>query len=445
MARTLERAALAIVRRLQRINPDYGVRPLTAGEVAAVLRKCNTRQVSVDHLPSVAVWTPPLDGENLLLVAADAPYAVARFAALRTAAQYELGDAPPIAAYAAAACGILNVQDVERKGGAFVRRKQSALASAPDAFWEGYSPVYILRIAARVLAYIAARPRSASAPQRASAQYHLDLGRVALRHRRHTSALRHFIRAEEMATAQGNAEVLVLSVLNTGNVHRAKGDLRTAAEKLHLAAERGISVARRDLAARALHDLAAVAIERGDYGAADGYLMEAAAHYPQGDHRRLILFADAAYMWMEQGHCSRALRILSALVPLIAEGPHRTQVMASMVRAASAAGERQLYERLWPEVQASADVYRTTTEGLRACVELVIAHYRAGERPRAEELARVVYRNARRTGERGIAREVKRTVRDGRAGCGLRPAAPASSADIEAFAEQIVDSLAVIR
>lgn len=128
---------------------------------------------------------------------------------------------------------------------------------------------------------------------------------------------------------------------------------RAAEKSLRAARRRGLPV----FAARALHDLFAVAAERGMFEEADRYAAQAVAAVPAGDPSVPMLAHDVAYLWLSRGEFGRALPVLEVLAPVMESVPGGARVWASLARASAAVGEIDLYRRAveaWKRVGETA-------------------------------------------------------------------------------------------
>jgi tetratricopeptide (TPR) repeat protein len=138
----------------------------------------------------------------------------------------------------------------------------------------------------------------------------------------------------------------VLSYL-TGNYRRAETRLARA---LALAAKRGLRLARGEI----LHDLFVLELNRQDFVRAEEYAAGALRHYLPAHDRLPALAHDLACLWMDQGHFTRALPLLRAVVRRLEEPSERFQSYAAAARAAGGAGDGDAFEWAWRGAQETA-------------------------------------------------------------------------------------------
>jgi len=131
----------------------------------------------------------------------------------------------------------------------------------------------------------------------------------------------------------------VLSYL-TGNYRRAETRLARA---LALAAKRGLRVPRGEI----LHDLFVLELNRQDFTRAEAYASSAVQCYLPGHDRLPALAHDLACLWMDQGHFTRALPLLHAVVCRLDDLSERFQTYAAAARAAGGAGDREAFDWAW--------------------------------------------------------------------------------------------------
>jgi tetratricopeptide (TPR) repeat protein len=145
----------------------------------------------------------------------------------------------------------------------------------------------------------------------------------------------------------------VLSYL-TGNYRRAEARLARA---LALASKRGLRLSRGEI----LHDLFALAITQQDFTRAEQYASSALQCYLPGHDRLPALAHDLGCLWVEQGHYSRALPLLQAVVGHFDEWSQKLQSYTAAARAAGGAGDEAAFAWASPkawEAAAKIDEHR---------------------------------------------------------------------------------------
>ena len=177
-------------------------------------------------------------------------------------------------------------------------------------------------------------------------------------------------RANRIAVWTKDWEAQARSLNSLGNLCYTQGRFSEAKQRLHQA----LRVTRRtklpDLRGEVLHDLCVVGFMTGEFRRGQNYA-EAAFHLYAPEHPRLSALAyDVAYMWMTQGHFSRAIPVLEVLLNCFHEPERRFQVFAALARASGACKRRELFERIWTEAWTSADFSRARSTLAAALVDL---------------------------------------------------------------------------
>jgi tetratricopeptide (TPR) repeat protein len=177
------------------------------------------------------------------------------------------------------------------------------------------------------------------------------VGRLARRNGEATRAEGWLHTAIVLARRSGDHTSYARALLGLGNLAVQGGNLPRA-QVLH---RRALQTARRhrlrSVEAQALHDLFVTAAETGS----DDEAREAAAGALRAygsDHPRLpVLAADVACFWVARGQFERALPVLRAAAPRVADAAERTVVLANAARAAAGAGDGAAYAELAAEVR----------------------------------------------------------------------------------------------
>jgi len=183
------------------------------------------------------------------------------------------------------------------------------------------------------------------------ARYAWLAGRLLRTHGEGRAAERWLRRAYRLAVSQKDGETQARSLTALGNLSMQRGSL-PAARALHL---RALRVSRRwrlrEQEGMALHDLFVVATDQRYRAEADFYARAAVTACSSSD-RLPRLAHDIAFHWMEQGFCSRALRVLDALRPHFSTPDHIVRVAANQARAAGGIGNRARFLKHHAEVQS---------------------------------------------------------------------------------------------
>jgi tetratricopeptide (TPR) repeat protein len=198
--------------------------------------------------------------------------------------------------------------------------------------------------------------------------------------------------------------------LGLGNLYKQRGNY-PAAWRFHIRALRAARRhALRDLVARSLHDLFAMAVEIKPAAEAQELAKQAFRAYGPRHPRLPALAHDVAYFWMGQGRFAPALDVIRAVQPHIADPGEQLLVAGNLGRAAGGAGDRQTFEEAWEQVWTAdeRDRYPVAGQGL-----LELAHGASSLRdwPRAEKAAEAARDMAQRHGQ-GQVMIVSETVLD---------------------------------
>jgi tetratricopeptide (TPR) repeat protein len=186
----------------------------------------------------------------------------------------------------------------------------------------------------------------------------------------------------------------VLSYL-TGNYRRAEARLARA---LALASKRGLRLSRGEI----LHDLFVLELNRQEFGRAEEYAAGALRHYLPSHDRLPALAHDLACLWMDQGHFTRALPLLRAVVRHMDDPVECFQTCAAAARAAGGAGDGAAFEWAWRAAWEAADRLDESRTRAAALVDLGRGAASLGrwtQAVQAFEQARTV---ASRRGETGV-------------------------------------------
>lgn len=436
-----ERGTLAVVRRLQEVDPRYGLHPQRQADAEALLAASTTVLVESEGV-SVPRWTPPIDGASLLLVPPGLPYTPLRYAHNLVAAMHRLRTQPPRIAVTAALVGILNVEDTQRKGEAFIRRKRAALEAIPGLFRE-YDVDELFAISLAVRDRLALQPEK---PRREpkSAAYYLELGRAARCHRQYRVALKLLKRSLLLAKNTREHLIAARALLNIGITWRVLENAGHARAVLERAAKMAELHGLAEMHGAALHELSALAFGRGDLAGSDALSIRAFWIYPADCPRRVALLHDVAFTWMERGYNQSALTTFLGLLRHDLEAPQRAGLYANIARAAVGAGRNDLYEEYWPRAEAACSTLPDHHEQSQALVDLTIAHCGTGAFDRAILTGERAIRAARHAGEVMELQEAETWLLVATERRPIAWLAPPPRTDIDEFAEVALAALSTL-
>jgi len=282
-----------------------------------------------------------------------------------------------------------------------------------------------------------ASPRSASLA--------LAVGKLARERSELPRAETWYRHAIMIARQIGDWSVYGRAYLSLGNMARNRGNF-PAAHRMHIKALR--SAKRKGLSGivgESSHDLFVIATEMGRSEQAEHYARQAFRAYG-AEHELLPALAhDIAYYWMDQGYFARALPVLEALEPLFLDLKQKLPVRANVIRAAGAAGDRELFRKMWNEtnkltreVEASPVVADSLLEMARGAASL-------GEWDRAEQVAERAVAVASERGQAAVvvrAESVLASIRSGRSvEKAIAARAGRTSDQADALANEMVRSL----
>jgi tetratricopeptide (TPR) repeat protein len=156
-------------------------------------------------------------------------------------------------------------------------------------------------------------------------------------------------RARRVAVWTGDWEMQAQAINSLANLKIQHGDLTTA-RRLLLSAVRVAKRNRlRERHAMILHDLFVVSTYLGRFDEADTYAQQAFTAYGP-DHPNLSkLSFDVAHLCTQLGQFSRALEVLEELRTRFDDRDNQLRVIASIARAAAAAGDADAFDRAWTE------------------------------------------------------------------------------------------------
>jgi tetratricopeptide (TPR) repeat protein len=175
-------------------------------------------------------------------------------------------------------------------------------------------------------------------------------------------------RAKRVAVWTGDWELQAQAINSLGNLKVQLGDFAGGREFLASAARLAKRKRLREREAKVLHDLLAVSIYDGRLDEAETYAVKAFSAYGSEHPDVINLAFDVAHLWMQRGQFARALAVLKALYPRVADDDRQLRVIASAARAAGAVGEADTFHYAWVDAWKLID--GATVSHLRAAAPL---------------------------------------------------------------------------
>ncbi|HEV2149323.1 MAG TPA: hypothetical protein VGR37_18110 [Longimicrobiaceae bacterium] len=237
-----------------------------------------------------------------------------------------------------------------------------------------------------------------------------------------------------------------MAVIGVGNAFYRQGFYHRARE----AQTAGLTLARKyrlkEMQARAHHDLFITSAELHEAERAEEHARLALQAYGAAHRNVPALAHDVARFWLELGHASRALTVVTALLPHMKRPIHRLYALSSLAWAAGGCGRQEAFESAWNEVWAAAALPGAGAAAASALLQLAYGAAALGEVARAEAAATAALRIA---AERGEQEEVATaTAFLDSLSAGSPSLVSACAADIaegsnDSLAEEFVQTLAV--
>jgi tetratricopeptide (TPR) repeat protein len=243
----------------------------------------------------------------------------------------------------------------------------------------------------------------------------------------------------------GDWETYGRAYLSLGNMARTRGNF-PGAHRMHIKALRsGKRKGLGGIVGESSHELFVIATEMGRSEQAEHYARQAFRAYG-AEHELLPSLAhDIAYYWMEQGYFARALPVFEALEPLFPDLEHRLGLRANVIRAAGAAGDRELFRKMWNEtikLTRESDALPAVADAL---LEMARGAASLGEWDRAEQVAERAVAVASERGQAALvlrAESVLESIRSGRSvEKAMAARAGRTSDQADALANEMVRSL----
>jgi tetratricopeptide (TPR) repeat protein len=209
-------------------------------------------------------------------------------------------------------------------------------------------------------------------------------------------------RASRVAVWTGDWELQAQAINSLGNLKLYKGDLGAARELLQSAVRISKRKRLRERQATALHDLFVVSTYAGKFDEAESYAQQAFAAYGPDHPNLLSLTFDVAHLCTQQGQFGRAFQVLNELRGRFSDDEGELRVIASIARAAGAAGNPEVFQTAWAQAWKLIDTGAVEHIRAAAALELGLGAISLGWREHAEAALLV----ARNTATDSLEREL---------------------------------------
>jgi len=245
-----------------------------------------------------------------------------------------------------------------------------------------------------------------------------------------------------VARQVGDWRSYVLSYLGLGTIAIYRGNLGLAQRMLI----KGLRAARRkglgEQQGMVLHQLFVVATHAGKSEQALEFARGAFRHYGPDNDNIPRLTHDVAYMWLEQGHFSRAAAVFKALAPVTDDPVLALLGFSNLARAAGNLGDEDLFHRGWTEASRRLRSFQRNQTSAAALLELGLGAAAIGDASRATEALERSIAEAREFGAGAVRLRAESTLEALAAERRLegRPASP-SSPEQERTADLLADRM----
>lgn len=248
-----------------------------------------------------------------------------------------------------------------------------------------------------------------------------------------------------IARQTGDWHVYGLAYLSLGNMARQRGNF-PAAHRMHIKALRsGKRKGLGEIVGQSSHEMFVIATEMGRAEQAEHYARQAFRAYGSEHELLPALAHDIAYYWMEQGYFTRALPVFVALEPLFTDLKQKLPVRANVIRAAGAAGDRDLFRRMWNETIKLTKEPEAMPVVANSLLEMARGAASLGEWDRAEQVAERAVAVAQERGEAAVVVRAESLLGSIRSGRSVERAIAARSGrgsdQADALANEMVRSL----
>lgn len=207
-------------------------------------------------------------------------------------------------------------------------------------------------------------------------------------------------RAKRIAVWTGDWELQAQAINSLGNIKIQRGDLAAARELLLSAARLAKRRRLRERHAMVLHDLFVVSTYAGRFDEAETYAQQAFSAYGPDHPNLLQLSFDVAHLCTQQGQFARALQMLDELRARFPDRDGQLRVIASIARAAGAAGDADAFHRAWTESWKLIDDGPADDLHAAAALELGLGALSLHLREHAEHALTIARDTARDSGEK---------------------------------------------
>jgi tetratricopeptide (TPR) repeat protein len=278
-----------------------------------------------------------------------------------------------------------------------------------------------------------------------NAAFALAVGKLARERNELPRAETWYRHAIMIARQIGDWESYGIAYLSLGNMARQRGNF-PGAHRMHIKALRsGKRKGLGPIVGLASHELFVIATETGRSEQAEHYARQAFRAYGATHELLPALAHDIAYYWMEQGHFTRALQVFMALEPLFPDIRQKLLARANVIRAAGAAGDRDLFRKMWNETVKLTREPDALPVVANSLLEMSRGAASLGEWDRAEQVAERAVAIASERNEAAVvvrAESVLGSIRSGRSvEKAIAARAGRSSDQADALASEMVRSL----
>lgn len=168
---------------------------------------------------------------------------------------------------------------------------------------------------------------------------------------RYARARRWFDRAERVAHLAADHQTRADAFLALGVLEERRGKLRQAMRMMRrtfrLAKRHGLA----DIGGHAHQNAVAICGQTHRFAEAQAHAEAAVTLYGPGHSHLPALAQDISRLWCEQGYFDAALPVLEAALAAMIDPDQRYIVTANLARAAAGVGDRDLFLRVWRELE----------------------------------------------------------------------------------------------
>jgi hypothetical protein len=190
-----------------------------------------------------------------------------------------------------------------------------------------------------------------------------------------------------------------MAMIGVGNAFYRQGFYHRAREAQTV----GLALSRRyrlkEMQARAHHDLFVTAAELHEPQRAEEHAQLALQAYGAAHRNVPVLALDVALFWLRRGYASRALSVVTALLPRMESTVHRLYALSSLAWAAGGCGKRELFERAWHDLWVATALPEAGAAAASTLLQLAYGAAALGEVDQANTAANAALRLAAERGE----------------------------------------------